>query len=134
MSTSSLHAESFDHLTIVVADLAASSRFYVDLLGLSEVDRPAFDFQGAWFGTGNCLIHLILANELSGQPGPRNHDVTKPSRGLHFAFRVSDASAATDLLEQAGVEIVDGPKRRPDGATQVFIRDPDGYLVELCSG
>ena len=80
MSTSSLHAESFDHLTIVVADLAASSRFYVDLLGLSEVDRPAFDFQGAWFGTGNCLIHLILANELSGQPGPRNHDVTKPSR------------------------------------------------------
>ena len=36
-------------------------------------------------------------------------------------------------IKQAGVEIVDGPKQRPDGATQVFIRDPDGYLIELCS-
>ena len=133
MSTPNLRAESFDHFTIVVADLIASRRFYVDLLGLSEADRPAFDFQGAWFGTDNCLIHLILTNELSGQPAPQNDDVKKPSRGVHFAFRVPDAAAAVDLLKDAGVTIVDGPKQRPDGATQVFIRDPDGYLIELCS-
>ena len=134
MSSSSLKAQSFDHFTIVVADLAASRRFYVDLLGLSEMERPAFDFQGAWFGAGNCLIHLIRANELSGPPAPQSEDVKKPSRGLHFAFRISDASTAPDLLKDAGFNIVDGPKLRPDGATQIFVRDPDGYLIELCSG
>jgi len=133
MSTKTLEAKSFDHFTIVVADLAASRRFYVELLGLTEMERPAFDFQGAWFGTGNCLIHLILANELSGPPAPQSDDVKKPSRGLHFAFRISEPSTAPRLLQDAGVAIVDGPKQRPDGATQIFIRDPDGYLIELCS-
>ena len=133
MTTSTLNAESFDHFTIVVADLAASRRFYIDLLGLKETERPAFDFEGLWLCIGDMLVHLIKENELSGRPGPRNSDTKKPSRGLHFAFRVSDASAAVHAIKQAGVEIVDGPKQRPDGATQVFIRDPDGYLIELCS-
>jgi len=133
MTTAALQIKSFDHFTIVVADLSVSRRFYIDLLGLSEVDRPNFDFQGAWFGVQNCLIHLIEANELSGVPGPQNHDVKKPSRGLHFAFQVADAKEAADRLKQAGIEITDGPKQRPDGATQVFLRDPDGWLIELCS-
>ena len=133
MTTSSLKAQSFDHFTIVVADLVASRQFYVDLLGLHEVERPAFDFAGLWLGVGGCLVHLIEVSELSGRPGPHNHDNRKPSRGLHFAFRIADATQAASVLKQAGVEIVDGPKQRPDGATQVFIRDPDGYLIELCS-
>lgn len=134
MTKTGLKVQSFDHFTIVVADLSASRRFYIELLGLTEVERPDFDFQGAWFETQNCLIHLILANDLSGQAGPQNHDVKKPSRGIHFAFRVTDATQAADLLKQAGIEITDGPKQRPDGATQVFVRDPDGWLIELCSG
>jgi catechol 2,3-dioxygenase-like lactoylglutathione lyase family enzyme len=79
------------------------------------------------------MVHLIKTNELTGQPGPRNDDTIKPSRGLHFAFQVSDAFAAADVIRKTGIEIVDGPKQRPDGATQVFVRDPDGYLIELCS-
>ncbi len=125
--------EAFDHFTIVVNDLEASRRFYIDLLGLNEVDRPAFDFDGAWFRVGDSLVHLILANDLSGRPGPGNQQVKKASRGLHFAFRVPDASHAATLLKEAGVVIVDGPKQRPDGATQVFARDPDGWLIEICS-
>ena len=133
MPNSTLKAKSFDHFTIVAADLEASRRFYVGLLGLEEVERPAFDFEGLWFGVGNMMMHLIKTNELSGPPGPRNDDTKKPSRGLHFAFQVSDASTAVDVIKKAGIEIVDGPKQRPDGATQVFVRDPDGYLIELCS-
>jgi catechol 2,3-dioxygenase-like lactoylglutathione lyase family enzyme len=133
MSPTNLKAKSFDHFTIVVADLEASRQFYVELLGLNEMERPAFDFEGLWFGVGNMMVHLIKTNELTGQPGPRNDDTIKPSRGLHFAFQVSDAFAAADVIRKTGIEIVDGPKQRPDGATQVFVRDPDGYLIELCS-
>ena len=133
MTTSSLKAESFDHFTIVVADIVASRRFYVELLGLNEVSRPAFDFAGLWLGIGGYLVHLIEVSELSGQAGPNNHDNKKPSRGLHFAFRIADAGQAASVLKSAGVKIIDGPKQRPDGATQVFIRDPDGWLIELCT-
>ena len=36
-------------LFAATADAEASRQFYVELLGMTEVDRPAFDFQGAWF-------------------------------------------------------------------------------------
>ena len=133
MSVPKIKTEAFDHFTIVVADLTASRRFYIEVLGLREVERPAFDFAGLWLAVGGHLVHLIQVSELSGRAGPHNHDNRKPSRGLHFAFRVADATQSADVFRREGIEIVDGPKQRPDGATQVFVRDPDGWLIELCS-
>jgi catechol 2,3-dioxygenase-like lactoylglutathione lyase family enzyme len=34
-------------------------------------------------------------------------------------------------LHTLNVEIVSGPRQRGDGVQQVFICDPDGYLIEL---
>lgn len=36
-------------------------------------------------------------------------------------------------MKELGVPIVDGPKSRPDGYIQVFVTDPDGHVIELCS-
>jgi len=59
--------------------------------------------------------------------------VKKSSRNHHFAFEVADAKAAAEHLKQKGIELVDDAKKRPDGATQVFLQDPDGHVVELCT-
>ena len=40
---------------------------------------------------------------------------------------------AITRLQELGIAIVSGPVTRPDGARQVFVNDPDGHLVELCS-
>ena len=39
-----IRVQSLDHVTIVVKDLAATRRFYVDVLGMDEVARPNFSF------------------------------------------------------------------------------------------
>ena len=31
------------------------------------------------------------------------------------------------------VPVLSGPKPRPDGYLQVFVTDPDGHVIELCS-
>jgi len=46
---------------------------------------------------------------------------------------VSDAEAAYARLQELGVPVVSPPRTRPDGAVQVFLQDPDGHLVEVCS-
>lgn len=127
----SLQVTGLDHVTIVVHDLAATRRFYVELLGMREVPRPAFSFSGQWFQAGETQIHTIL--EFPGS-GPAGQGAGANSRGHHFAFRVADAQAAADELVARGVELVSPPKLRPDGALQLFVQDPDGHLVELCSG
>lgn len=122
-----------DHVTLVVRDLDASRRFYVDRLGMVEVPRPAFDFAGLWFRAGETLIHLILESDRSGPAGVNENGRPKSTRAHHLAFAVGDAAAAAGELEAAGVSFVSKPKLRPDGAVQTFVLDPDGHVIELCS-
>jgi catechol 2,3-dioxygenase-like lactoylglutathione lyase family enzyme len=125
-----IQVQSLDHVTIVVKDMAATRRFYVELLGMAEVERPKFSFPGQWFRAGPTLIHTNLESAESGPAGVGAW--TKP-RGHHMAFLVDDARRVGDELQRAGIALVSPPKQRPDGAWQLFLQDPDGYLVELCS-
>ncbi len=122
-----------DHVTLVVRDVEASRKFYVGLLGMEEVPRPAFTFGGAWFRAGSTLIHLIEQHELSGPAGYPVEVLVRSSRNHHFAFEVDDACAAAQRLKELGIPLLDDAKRRPDGAIQVFLTDPDYHVVELCS-
>jgi catechol 2,3-dioxygenase-like lactoylglutathione lyase family enzyme len=60
------------------------------------------------------------------EPGP------SAAAGLasHIAIEVDDLHAARARLAEHGVELVGGPMPRGDGVTQVFFRDPDGYVLE----
>ncbi len=125
-----IRVQSLDHVTIVVRDLSATRRFYVEALGMAEVPRPGFSFVGQWFQAGATLIHTILEFDGSSKAGT---GAEYNSRGHHFAFLVDNAEAAAARLTELGITLVSPPKTRPDGAVQVFVQDPDGYLVELCS-
>ena len=128
-----LQVQSFDHITLIVADLKATREFYVGLLGMRECARPNFDFPGAWYGIGNMQIHATVASELAGVAGWADRKVKSISRGHHFAFEVVDVNEATKVAKEHAIEIADGPKQRPDGAFQVYLYDPDRHLVELFS-
>jgi lactoylglutathione lyase len=119
---------SLNHVALHVGNLGASSRFYRDVLGLTEIPRPAFDFPGAWYAIGPVEagqeLHLIA------RP-PRDTEAYSVPRERHFAMAVEDAAAAEAALRAAGIAFQ--PARpRPDGVLQVFVRDPDGHVVELC--
>ena len=43
-----LHITSLNHIAVCVTDIARSKRFYSGVLGLKEIPRPAFPFDGAW--------------------------------------------------------------------------------------
>jgi len=112
-----------NHVALHVADVERSRRFYIDVLGLEPLPRPAFDFPGAWLRLGaDQELHLI---------GGRTREVHSHNRGTHFALRVPSIASAEDHLKRFGQPYT-GPKRRPDGAWQIFLVDPDGHCVELC--
>ena len=128
-----IQVKHIDHVTLVVSDVEASRKFYVGLLGMTEVDRPAFSFGGAWFQAGATLVHLIEEHPESGPAGYPVELLKRSSRNHHFAFEVEDATAAAEHLKSLGIDLIDDAKRRPDGAIQMFVADPDGHVVELCT-
>ncbi len=112
-----------NHVALHVADVEQSCRFYGDVLRLESIPRPAFDFPGAWFRLGDDQeLHLI---------GNRTEPVQSHNRGNHFALLVDDIGAWEAHFVQNKIAFF--PRRtRPDGATQIFLCDPDGHYVELC--
>jgi catechol 2,3-dioxygenase-like lactoylglutathione lyase family enzyme len=124
---------SFDHVTIICADLEATRRFYVDVLGMAEVPRPAFRFPGLWFQTGHVQIHATQESPEAGRAGWGDRGGEVVSRGHHFAFRVDDVSQALEMIQDRGVQIASPLQQRPDGYRQVYVYDPDGHVVELVS-
>jgi catechol-2,3-dioxygenase len=111
-----------NHVALHVADVARSGVFYRDVLRLEALPRPAFDFPGAWFRLGRTQeLHLIARRIESAPPVNRNN---------HFALRVDDLAAWEKHLREASADF-QPRKQRPDGAQQIFLRDPDGHFIEL---
>jgi glyoxylase I family protein len=130
---SGVRVRSIDHVTLVVQDLERSRNFYVQTLGMREVPRPGFSFPGLWFQAGHTQIHLNLEAADSGPAGNLLPEHLRSIRTHHVAFEVEDAAAAGLQLERRSVPILCKPQQRPDGYTQVFVTDPDGHIIELCS-
>ena len=128
-----IRVQGIDHFLVVSSDLEKTREFYCELLGMKQLPRPDFTFAGLWFQAGDTEIHVTLAGEDAGTPGPGEFTGSYPAQGQHLAFKVDDAGDAAAHIESLGIPIVDGPYLRPDGPLQFYIRDPDGYLIELFS-
>src|SRR3954464_11403331 len=100
-----MNVNSFDHVTLICADLEAARQFYVDFLGMNEVSRPAFKFPGLWFQSGNVQIHATQSSPESGKGGWGNQRETIVSHVHPIAFCVNNVSDALKIVESIGVRI-----------------------------
>lgn len=121
------------HCALVVSDLEKSCWFYETVVGLEPIPRPhTFTFTGAWFRGGISELHLISANDTTAPVGIGDPGAGKVT-GLatHLAFEVTNLAELQARLAHYGVEIVGGPVARGDGFVQIWLLDPDGYMVEF---
>jgi catechol 2,3-dioxygenase-like lactoylglutathione lyase family enzyme len=117
-------ARSVHHISFAVRDLARSQHFYQEILGLERIERPDLGLPGVWYRAGNAEVHLIAT--------PEGVDVGSAAPSLtplanHQAFAVDDYAKTLDFLEAREVEVL----RTTPEAGQLWIRDPDGNVIEL---
>jgi catechol 2,3-dioxygenase-like lactoylglutathione lyase family enzyme len=111
-----------NHFNVITDDVPKTVAFYRDVLGLSEGERPALSFPGAWLYAGGVpIVHIT---------GGRSHEELKPGVIDHMAFTASDLRGTLARLERAGIPAV---TRQQVGTRiwQVFVNDPNGARVEL---
>jgi glyoxylase I family protein len=123
------------HLTAICQDLERTTAFYRDVLGLSLVsdavndDDP--DARHCWFGFGGSerttLVSFLEYPDM--EPGQVGTGTTH-----HFAFVVETAEEQQSWLEylrECGVPCSEVFDR--DGFRSIYLRDPDGHIVEIAT-
>ena len=119
------------HTMLRVEDLDASLHFYTELMGmklLRRSDNKEYEYTLAFVGYGDESHATVL--ELTYNWGENTYD--KGNAYGHIAIEVEDIYGFCGELENQGAEVYrkHGPVK--GGQTIIaFVRDPDGYAIEL---
>jgi len=117
---------------LTVADVDRSLRFYEKVFGGRVLSRG--DRKGAPGYIQIANTWLVL--NVGGGPTPDKPSVTlstlaDPNKVDSFLnFRVADIQACYQLWKSRGAEFITEPKDKY-GETRCYIRDPDGYIIEV---
>lgn len=118
------------HTMIRVTDLKRSLRFYTEVLGFRlhrQTDYPGGKFTLAFLGGEEGTEPFL---ELT-----HNWETSAYELGTgygHMAFGVPDIYATCDKIKQAGGTITREPGPMKHGNSVIaFLKDPDGYSIEL---
>lgn len=123
----------FGYTILYVPDVTAAIAFYETAFGLKlrflhesklyaemETGAVTLSFAGE---------EMAETNGLAIRPG-RKGDL---AAGFEIALICDDPQAAWDRAKAAGATPVKPPEAKPWGQTVGYVRDLNGYLVELCS-
>lgn len=117
----SFHIHGLDHVQLAMpaGEEDVARTFYVGILGLTEVPKPANLAKrgGVWFEGGALRLHLGVEKDFA------------PARKAHPALLVKNLPALKAHLEAADVSVViDEPL---EGYHRLYIADPFGNRIEL---
>lgn len=122
----------YTHVSVQADDLERAAAFYESVFGLERLRTPDFEEPAQWFRCGDLQLHLV------------ENDAEAPAFN-HLALHVSDFEAvyravsdhddaAFMALPHVEAGFVDGEPPvyvLPSGAAQLYVRDPEGNLIEV---
>jgi catechol 2,3-dioxygenase-like lactoylglutathione lyase family enzyme len=115
-------APQLNHVSVHARDLAESAAFYQEVLGFAPIPAPNFGSAVCWFRIGDLQLHLFTRESTAGT----YH---------HFGVEVDDLGQVLDRARQRGALDAEVYGRLltllPDGAVQLYVRDPAGNLIEV---
>jgi len=134
-----------DHISIGTDILEDTRAFYCDLLGLEAGFRPQLKSTGYWLYAGDdAIIHLVENGSnaaeddaiADGKETPKSwekassEDMVETGMDDHVALTVEDSAGLVQHMKENGMAywyrlLADR------GLYQVFIRDPNGLILEL---
>ncbi len=110
-----------DHvqLAMPVGGEPLARSFYVNVLGLTEVEKPSPQKErgGCWFNSGSVKIHLGVEDDFH------------PARKAHPAFLVSDLNSLEKKLLEHGHQVIQD--KQIEGYRRFYSYDPFGNRLEF---
>ena len=123
-------------------------RFGYTILYVRDVERTVGFYERA-FGLTRSFVHAsgygeletgatrlaFAAFELARSNGTEFAEPRPdaPAPAVEVAFVTDDVPAAVERAVAAGAVLVSPPRAKPWGQVVAYVRDEDGFLIELCT-
>jgi YD repeat-containing protein len=117
-----VRATRLNHVSIHADDLDESVRFYSEVLGLEKIDTYTFAFPVQYFRLGDQQLHIFQRDT----PAPQYHHIAVDIDDFEGAYE-----RARDMQIHDSTAFFSDVYELPDGAVQMYVRDPAGNLVEV---
>lgn len=122
----------FGYTILYVADVSATIAFYESAFGLTRrfVHESGY---GELDTGGTTLSFASFALARSNGVDFAEPAATGSAPPIEVAFVTDDVSAAFERAVRAGAVGVAAPRQKPWGQIVAYVRDHNGFLVELCT-
>ena len=119
---------------IAVRDVKASTRWYEQVLGAKRLGESDHAHIYQRLLCDDQLVLQLHSWDDEEHPNLVNPKKAPPGHGVLLWFEVSDFDASVERIRAVRAEVVEEPHVNPNARhREIWIRDPDGYVVVLAS-
>ena len=124
----------FAYTILYVEDVEKSIQFYEQAFGFSrKFIAPGNDY--GELSTGSTTLSFAsLELAASNQPdGFTKSSLSNKPFAIEIGFTTADVTATVKQAVKHGATIAAEPKTKPWGQVVAYVRDLDGFLIEICT-
>jgi lactoylglutathione lyase len=124
----------FRYTILYVQDVAKTIDFYERAFGLlKKFITPDGSYAELISGdTTLSFASVTLANSNLSDGFTESSRLNKPF-GMEIGLVANDVEAAVNSAVKEGAMLIEQPKTKPWGQVVAYVRDIDGFLIEICS-
>lgn len=124
----------FAYTILYVEDVTKTVEFYETAFGFTrKFVTPDNDYGELMVGETTLSFASITLAKSNLKDGFTESSLTAKPFGIEIGFTTANVEETLIRAVKAGATIVENPKTKPWGQVVAYLRDLDGFLIEICT-
>ncbi|HOY13604.1 MAG TPA: VOC family protein [Saprospiraceae bacterium] len=124
----------FAYTILYVEDVTKSVEFYEAAFGFSrKFVSPENDYGELLVGDTTLSFASISLAKTNLNDGFLESNLDQKPFGIEIGFTTENVAETVSSAVKAGATIAEKPKEKPWGQIVAYVRDLDGFLIEICT-
>ncbi|MDX6180791.1 VOC family protein [Flavobacterium sp. Fl-77] len=124
----------FAYTILYVQDVEKTIAFYEKAFGFSKkFTTPDNSYGELLMGETTLSFASVTLASSNLKDGFTQSSLENKPFGIEIGFTTDNVEATVELAVKAGATILENPKTKPWGQVVAYIRDLDGFLIEICT-
>lgn len=124
----------FAYTILYVKDVTRSVEFYEKAFGFSrKFVTPENEYGELAAGETTLSFASVAFAHTNLKSGFTESSLSNKPFAMEIGFTTDDVAATVEAAVNAGATLLQEPASKPWGQVVAYVRDPDGFLVEICT-